>query len=356
MDAYYIPMIVLLLLLPFDFIGRKAQPLAVLTAVLLIGLFAGLRGLGVDNDSGSYLNIFIVISNLDFFSVKDFASTAIVEPGFAYINYFVQAIGGNHLFLQVLFSVSTGLLLAYYVLKYSRYPMMSMFLYFCLFFLNRDFTQIRFGIISLLCMIAVHWFIDGHRRHALFLYLLACSIHYSAISLILFIPVWHFRASISLPVFLFVCIIAVFLSFLPIVEWVATIMGLPMQLERNLLDPGAGSPKIAVAAIMLSALLFRKNKFRLFYHRAIAICLLISGFLGIAFLNFGIMSRIQFLYGTSIILATPAILARFKGTQRLAAYGLLILCGIGYYYKLLLGDSFRPYELYAWIGKSFLLG
>lgn len=349
MITYYIPLLILLLLLPLDFFGHKPRLFAVIIAACVAGLFSGLRGIGVDNDSLNYFDIFRSIANLDLLSLKSYSADAIVELGFVYINFFVHAIGGNFFVFQFLMSILTSMLLAYYVYSYSHYPLLSIFLYFCIFFLYRDFTQIRFGISCLVCMIAVARFIDGQRWQALVLYIIASTIHSASIALIIFIPIWYARSLISTYLFFMGCMASVLLSFAPITDLVAAIIGLPAQLARYLLNPSDGNLKLAMLVITLFPFLwFVKAKTITNTDASIGICLLISGFWGIVFRDFGIMSRVQFLFATPVILALPVLTARYKGSLKFVIYIAIVFCGIGYYYKQLTTEDFvRPYELYT---------
>ncbi len=349
MIFYYIPIALLILLLPFDFIFKNHRIFFIFVAVVITGTFAAFRGLGVDNDSIAYFEIFQTISKLNISELGEYSTNSIIEIGYVFINYSMAAIGGNYLELQMLFAYATAGLLAYIAYKYSSYPFISILIYFSLFFLYRDFTQIRFGLSCLLSLLAIICYINKNFFKAFLLYIFASSVHASSISILIFVPIWHFRKEISIPGYVFLIIGSFFLSFVPLVELTYKFIGLPDQLSRYLLDPSDGNLKLAIFSVSVSVILFCLKKFSdTKYVSLYGVLLLISGLLGIIFKDFGILSRVQFVFATCMVLAIPCVIKKFDSSLKFVVYLFFAFLFIVYYLNtVLLIDFIRPYEIYS---------
>ena len=348
MIFYYIPITLLLLLLPFDFSFKKYRIFFIFLAAVITGTFAAFRGLGVDNDSIAYYDIFNTISKLNISELGEYSTNSIIEVGYVFINYSIAAIGGNYLALQILFAYATAGLFAYIAYKYSSYPFISILVYFSLFFLYRDFTQIRFGFSCLVSLLAIICYINGNFFKAFLLYFFASSVHTSSISILILIPIWHFRKEISIPVYVSLIIGSFFLSFMPLVDLTYKFIGLPDQLARYLLDTSGGNLKLAIFSVSVSAILLYLKRFSdTKYVSLYGVLLLISGLFGIIFKDFGILSRVQFLFATCMALAIPCAIKKFNSSLKLVFYFSFAFIFIVYYLNtVLLIDFIRPYEIY----------
>ncbi|WP_038197792.1 EpsG family protein [Xenorhabdus bovienii] len=114
---------------------------------LFIALFCGLRGINVDRDYVEYLDIYKKIPTLDNFFDVDF-SLIHGDPIFFFIASIVKSIGLKSYFIFLFFALISLSIYRWCFQHYSIYPHLSLLIYFCHSFLNKEMTQIRAGLAS----------------------------------------------------------------------------------------------------------------------------------------------------------------------------------------------------------------
>ncbi|WP_071842993.1 EpsG family protein [Cedecea neteri] len=119
---------------------------------LLLIIFCGLRAEGVDRDYPEYLNM---LSQVPPFPVVLFSDLSNVhgDPIFYFIASLINLIDGEPYLLFLCFSLLSLSLYRWCFIKYSPLPFLSLLIYFCHSFLNKEMTQIRNGLSSALLLV-----------------------------------------------------------------------------------------------------------------------------------------------------------------------------------------------------------
>jgi len=171
---------------------------------LILLIFAGLRPIGFDSDSRSYMEMMksLATNRLDSY----------IEPTFVWIvksNYYL--LGNNYyqrvsLFVYALINIS---FIAFAIKKLSINPLYSILIYALLFYPILTLTQIRFGVASAMFLFAIHNIYNKN----LFLYLIkiivASMFHVSAIILLPFYFLNRQKINKKYYVFLFILSIGI---------------------------------------------------------------------------------------------------------------------------------------------------
>jgi len=147
------------------------------TGILLI-LIAGLRPIGIDRDSLSYVEVLGVD-----FAIANFIDK---EPMFWIINEFNKYVfGGNVNTFFLIFAILGVSLKLFAIRKYSLLPILSIYTYICLYFVLHEMTQIRAGVATAIFLLALEDIKNRNFKSYLFKTVLAMLFHYSAIIMLL---------------------------------------------------------------------------------------------------------------------------------------------------------------------------
>lgn len=139
-------------------------------ACILI-LIAGFRPLEYFNDTDNYL---IMIHTYD--------SIWQSEPTFWIINKFNQLLlGGNDQIFFLLYAILGVSIKVYAINRISRFPLISLYLYVCLYFLLLEMTQIRIGVAAAIFLLAIPDITNKDFKNYLIKTIIAISFHYTAI-------------------------------------------------------------------------------------------------------------------------------------------------------------------------------
>lgn len=188
-----------ILAIQYEFIPFKNNYL-LFALILLLALFAGLRGINVSRD---YYNYRYIFENVYDITGDGLSYLTIFEPGFVVIIIFFRAIfEDNYVVIIMLFYAFSSLLLKIYAInRLSINPYLSILFYFSYYFLIHEMTQIRIGLASGIFLISLIPFLKGKRITFVCLILLATLLHYSAIFyllLLIFKPTKFNKAIYSL--------------------------------------------------------------------------------------------------------------------------------------------------------------
>lgn len=155
---------------------------AALRVICTLGLvaFAGLREIGIDQDSYGYLL---------YYNLSDGRMSLSAEPTFVLLSSVVRAISIDHGFrlLLVVFALLGVTLKVYAINKISEHFWLSFITYFSYFFFFHEFTQIRAGVASGLILLSLYWVF--HRNLSMFLFLIGVA------------ALFHFSALVALPIY-----------------------------------------------------------------------------------------------------------------------------------------------------------
>lgn len=162
-----------------------------MTSIVLF-YFAGFRPIGIDNDSIAYSEAITLLNH---------GVVTISEPAFLFIaniaSFSDEPIRGLFLF----YAAISIILKCYSIARYSISPLLSLLIYFCLFYILHDVTQIRAGASAAFFLFAYHDAVNGKKTMFILKMIMAFLFHYSAI---LFFPIIFFsRKHVNVKLYLF---------------------------------------------------------------------------------------------------------------------------------------------------------
>ncbi|HBC9557793.1 TPA: EpsG family protein [Escherichia coli] len=114
---------------------------------IFLAIFSGFRTEGVDRDYPEYLNMLAQVPPFPKVLTSDLSGVH-GDPIFYFISSLVNAINGEPFILFFAFSLTSLALYRWCFINYSYFPFLSLFIYFCHSFLNKEMTQIRNGLSS----------------------------------------------------------------------------------------------------------------------------------------------------------------------------------------------------------------
>ena len=156
------------------------------TFLLLLSLFASLRGEGVDRDYLNYISWFDLINNEFWVAVEQKK-----DIGFVLLYKFLAFITEQPWFF---FFVASFIALSIKVkfatkLQFGNYAALIFILIISRFYLVHEFTQVRAGLAIAIASYAALILINGERFKSLLFFIAAISIHVSVIIILLFMMV-----------------------------------------------------------------------------------------------------------------------------------------------------------------------
>lgn len=146
--------------------------------VFFVFLFfiAGFRPLDIDRDSENYartIQSFIITHNYDFIRTEPFFYL-IVDVSKLLFNNVVRGVFILYAFLGVSLKL-------YAIKKNASFPLLSLIVYFCLYFVLHEMTQIRVGVAAAIFLLAIPDIVNRNWKSYLIKTALATSFHYVAI-------------------------------------------------------------------------------------------------------------------------------------------------------------------------------
>lgn len=190
MEIYYVVIIIAFLLCFFDFVNlRGLKNVVYIIFCTFLILFAGLRAVGVDNDSLSYQAAFNFYANSSVSAIIK-GGFGYAEKGYVFLNYYAAALGLTYHDFLILFAFLIGFFNFSYFAKYSKYLFLSILFYVSFFYFYRDFTQIRYALSGAL----VFWFVAFYQEKR----------YYRAFMFFITAVLFHNAAFIMIPVLLMV--------------------------------------------------------------------------------------------------------------------------------------------------------
>ncbi len=188
MLPYFIPYILSFLLSSLPVFYRKIEKLIFPIVFFVLFVFAASRGIYVDRDSPTYVDIFqkLLGSQVEYLT---FNRIAIYEPSFYIIPLISHFLVGESYYLYLTFSIF-AFLGVYFKLK-SFYLSNSFFLsvifYVSSLYFLHEMTQIRIGVATGILLLSLRYVYNRKFFPFILLIIFACFFHYSSI---LFFPVY----------------------------------------------------------------------------------------------------------------------------------------------------------------------
>ena len=216
MLIYYLLFFLLTVFAIFNdkFTSNTKNQFFVFFGVLLI-LFAGLRGLNVDNDYSSYFRYFKDAPTIDtlFSNPKYFFSRirGNIEPSIIIIMASIKSISSQWFPVVILLYAITSITLKLIAIKrLTEFLPYSMLIYFSGVFILQDMTQIRVAVATGFLMLSISHIVKREFKSFVLLLLLSVLFHYSAI---IFAPFYFFNTkSINKALYFILIIASIFLA------------------------------------------------------------------------------------------------------------------------------------------------
>ena len=178
----------------------------ILIGILLI-LVAGLRPIGIDGDSLSYISVLHVsLSEANFIDK---------EPSFWMINELNKLLfAGNEQTFFLIFAILGVSLKILAIKKLSLLPFYSIFVYTCLYFILHEMTQIRVGVATAIFLLAIPDIYNRNFKSFIFKTVLAMMFHYSSVIMLLIYFLNPYK--INFKIFFFLPLIGIVFMFIGI--------------------------------------------------------------------------------------------------------------------------------------------
>lgn len=170
---------------------------------LILSLIAGFRPLEYFRDTNVYLEMIATYDNI-------WQS----EPTFWIINQFNQLLlGGNDQIFFLIYAILGVTIKIIAINRLSSLPLLSVYLYICLYFVLHEMTQIRVGVATAIFLLAIPNLINKDFKIYVLKMVLAISFHYSAI---LMLPLYFISSKkINKIFYFFLPIIGLILGLIP---------------------------------------------------------------------------------------------------------------------------------------------
>jgi len=342
----------------FDFVrDRHIQFIFFSIACLALVLFAGLRSVGVDNDSLNYWGEFQLASGLSWGDILTGSYLSSMERGYMLLNKLVSVTGMGIHAVFLLMAASTGLMNYTLIFKKSPYPFTSLVIYVGFFFLYRDFTQIRYALSAGVGMWAIFCFLEQKYWRSLILVFLFAFVHSAILVVGLFVAA--FMISRNRFVYFALPVVGLVGGFFDPIILIFNLVGLPEALTRYILVNEFGRGGYAISAVaqlaMLGFLLFWKPLLNHYPKRLVEgmfVALSLGSFINLLFISFSIMQRLSSLLFGMAIFALPFLFKAAASKVRLEekfawVVVQLAFCLFAVYYgiKMIHPDILQPYRI-----------
>ncbi len=241
-----------------------------------------------------------------------------IEIGYRLLNSIVKSAGGD---LQTVFfitSLFSFISLSKFIKQYSNKKLISVIIYYSVFFLNFNMSIIRQGIALSIFLIALNYLFDRKFIKYILLILIATSFHQSAIVLIpvYFIYRLHFNGKVmlgTLLVFLLLRVINVdFITMIALFLPTSLMNYVFGYLQGSIVQPllSFGTiERLVSSVLMIVALSFIKDKKLHFFGHLYIIYVILNFTL---FKSDIILTRIRFYFQISYIVMIPILYTYYK--------------------------------------------
>lgn len=168
-------LIIVFLYLSLESIQLQGLYFSIVVVILI--LFAGLRGEGVDKDHFNYVLLFDHVSKYsDFFNFGTEPASIFIPVTLKYLNFY------DGYYIVTLIYAAIALILNYIAIKrFSVFLPASFLLYYSNYFLLHEMTQIRVGVAVAICILSINNILNKELSKFLLKILIACLFHYTAI-------------------------------------------------------------------------------------------------------------------------------------------------------------------------------
>jgi hypothetical protein len=155
--------------------------------ILLLIIIASSKNEITSSDTRGYIRVYNAAPPISQFT---FHQTFVFEPGYSIIQSICKQFTNNYFFLFLVISIISIGLYGFLIWKYSPYPFLSIFLYYCVFFITREIVVIRYGCSSALMLMALTLLIEGKIFKSSLWAIAAFLFHYTSLTYIAVLCTW----------------------------------------------------------------------------------------------------------------------------------------------------------------------
>lgn len=308
--------------------GHKNKMLGV--AFIWLTALSALRGNGIGADYFTYKMFFEAFSSMGWAD----ALSHFTESGYGLLNKLVGFFTDEYQWLLAVCSILSMIGVVRFIKEYSRYPIISIWLFITMGMYQMTFTVLRQAIAISLVLVAYIFAVNRKPLKFLFLILLASSFHYTALVFLImyfFIskPVnkLHQLRNIALLVIIVACI--PFIRMIVVYFASFTKYGIYSAGET-----GEGGRLLIVYCMILLYLYFIKRNdhasdiqgYKYLYFFCVITCLIQSLALAVELIN-----RMTLYFSIPMFILLPNTIERFEQRSKGIAGGVLMILSLAYY-------------------------
>lgn len=350
MAIYYCIFIISFLLCIFDFIGNDKTKLFVFSSFVIgVTAIAGLRDVGIDNDSIMYQGFFDSWNKYSYWQLFCGDYSVSREIGYVLLNKTLFILGFDFRSVLVFMSVLSGLLTYSFIYRFSPYPFISLLFYLSFFYLYRDFTQIRYGLCCAFLFWAVFFYFKKKYLFFFSFWLAGILFHKTAFILLLVLPFLTFnKNNYFYYLFPIVCSFGIFfnvalMSFSFLEKYSVT-------LTYYLHEKTGGGLMLSVLGYLIMILYYYlsadtvKSNYNLYFR---LLCLAVG--LNLLFIKFSVFQRFDYLFFQFSIILLPILIQQLNVLNKkyfIIAYTGFAGCFLFYGCSLINIALIRPYVFY----------
>lgn len=223
MVVYYAMLIVFLVLGWVFCVKWKSQKNIILYLGIcgVILVFVATFRYSIGYDYFNYQRIFEEISTL---SLNEIFSSYVYKKflGYALLNKLIAIIGGDYIILLLVINLALTAMVLRHIYKYSKMPWLSLFLYVTLQFFAHSMNLIRQSIAATICLVSYYFIREKKLIPFLVLVGIACTFHLSAVFMVGFYIVAHWKSDWKVYLILGTISVIVYIYSTPITEFITT--------------------------------------------------------------------------------------------------------------------------------------
>lgn len=307
--------------------------------VSIIILLSSLRAPHIGNDTPNYIYIF---NNLDP------ENSSRYEIGYIWLNNLIRNINDNY---QVLFTVVSVIIygsFGRFIMKYSKLPWLSLFLFFTYGFFTFTFTALRQGLAMVICLFAFEAIMNNRNVKAILLIIIATLFHSTAI--VFFVAFLCKVLKPSTKTFIIGYIIAFVLLavFTAVLNYVFQLLPMYEHYTSGTYIGDTGTAAYLYTTLSTGILIFSYINLRQYNGRVISlskvdsfglIMILFAIMLYIISINANIFDRMAIYFNTLAIIVLPNAITHLKGATKQLSIVCVLL--VFYIYEAII-ITYRP--------------
>ena len=289
--------------------NARWQKILLISFLMVLVATISLQSNSTNRDGNSYLYVFSIINNTSWGDIFSKSFSIGQEFGFLYLMKIFSSLGFNFYYFRFFISLLTSLFIfrAISRVKDNNMILLCYFLYFSMFILFRDFTQIRFG---LGCAFSLNFFVAlsvGKNKESFLFLILALLSHNSTLCLIPFLFLYKKKFSYSVKFLIFSFLVSIIILKFNVIGILVSLGLAPHQLSRYFIESsgGIGTNTLGLSFLLCVFISFlikiKKSSLNDPFVKVLYLSMLLSANIDIAFYGIPILMRMADLYFTVFI-------------------------------------------------------